>query len=113
VEQQDKRLAEPLRSESIKWACDVLGLDSQVCEESRKSASRHTVGAFFASLKSNGFFVESDKIEAVEMALENPVANAPQFLKHLSQQGFQRTQKGFGSLDKQSTEKFLMQTQPS
>lgn len=90
MEQQDKRLAEPLRSESIKWACDVLGLDSQVCEESRKSASRHTVGAFFASLKSNGFFVESDKIEAVEMALENPVANAPQFLKHLSQQGFQR-----------------------
>ena len=45
MEQQDKRSAEPLRSESIQWACDVLGLDPQVCEDSRKSASRQAVGA--------------------------------------------------------------------
>ena len=90
MEQQGKRSAEPLRSESIQWACDVLGLDPQVCEDSRKSASRQAVGAFFESLKSNSFYVESDEAEAVELVLENPAVGAPQFLRYLNQQGIQR-----------------------
>ena len=90
MEQQDKRSAEPLRSESIKWACDVLDLDPQVCEDSQKNASRQAVSAFFESLKSNSFYVESDEAEAVELVLENPAVDAPQFLRHLNQQGFQR-----------------------
>ena len=90
MEQQDKRSAEPLRSESIKWACDVLDLDPQVCEDSQKNASRQAVSAFFESLKSNSFYVESDEAEAVELVLENPAVDTPQFLRHLNQQGFQR-----------------------
>ena len=90
MEQQDKHLSDLLRAESVKWACDVLDLAPQVCDDSRKNVSRQAVGAFFESLKANDFYVESDEAEAVELVLGNPAVNALQFSRHLNQQGFQR-----------------------
>ena len=90
MEQQDKHPSGLLRAESVKWACDVLDLDPQVCDDSKKNASRLAVGAFFKSLKTNDFYVESDEAEAVELVLENPAVNALQFSRHRNQQGFQR-----------------------
>ena len=89
MEKQDKHSTDQLRGESVKWACDVLDLDPQVFEDSQTNASRQSVGAFFESLKSNGFYVDSHEAEAVELILGNPTTHAPQFLKHLNQQGFQ------------------------
>jgi len=90
VEQQDKHSTDPLWAESISWACDLLDLDSQVCQGSQKNKNDQALSAFFGSLKSNRFYVESDETEAVELVLGKPVADAPQFLTHLNQQGFQR-----------------------
>ena len=72
MEKQDKHSTDQLRGESVKWACDVLDLDPQVFEDSQTNASRQSVGAFFESLKSNGFYVDSHEAEAVELILGNP-----------------------------------------
>ena len=90
MEKQNTHSADQLRDESVKWACDVLDLDPQVCEDSQKKMDRKAVGAFFGSLKSNSFYVESDEAEAVELVLGNPATDAPQFLRYLNQHRFQR-----------------------
>jgi len=90
VEQQNSHPADSLRAEAVKWACDELGLDPRVGEGAREDINRQAVCEFFVCLNANGFFVEGDKAEAVEMVLGNSTANAPHFRRHLNQQGFKR-----------------------
>lgn len=90
MDQKNNQSTSQLQTEAAKWAYDELELDPQGSTANDKQARRQVVAAFFDHLKSNGFYVDSEKVEAVELVLGKPAASVSALRKYLCQQGFQR-----------------------
>ena len=86
MEQPNDNLTSDDRADPFAWASEVLELDTQVADGVRGDGQRRAVAAFFERLKSNDFFVGSDKPQAVEMVLGKSVVEVRGFQKYRDQE---------------------------
>ena len=75
---------------ALKWACETLELNQRNQAIEKKETRRQAVESFFNGLKSNGFYPEADKAQAVEVIFGKPVQSVLACSRAQKKQQFQK-----------------------